>query len=241
MFQLPVIEGLLDRRILLNYHFDLEFLGKFLPPPFEARAHKGRGVGGICMIRFRALRPRGLPSIFGINSENAAHRIAVQWNDKGVRRDGVFIPRRDTASPFNYWAGGSIFPGIFDRASFKVEENGTRYKVEIAGNGKQPHVIFDGEETSSFASTSIFSSLDEASEFFSKGAVGYSASKDRSHFQGMELRLLEWQITPLAVNRAFVQLFEDSTSFPKGAVSFDSAMVMKGLKHEWHNIPTIPA
>ena len=31
MFQLPVIEGLLDRRILLNYHFDLEFLREFLP------------------------------------------------------------------------------------------------------------------------------------------------------------------------------------------------------------------
>lgn len=241
MFQLPVIEGLLDRRILLNYRFSLEFLRKYLPAPFEPRTHNGWGVGGICMIRFCALRPKGFPRILGIDSENAAHRIAVHWDDKGVRREGVFIPRRDTASAFNYWTGGRIFPGIFQRTTFKIKELGSQYKVEIAEHMKRPHVIFEGEETSSFPSTSIFSSLDEASEFFAKGAVGYSLSRDCSHFQGMELRFLDWQITPLTVSKSFVQLFEESLSFPKGAVHFDSALVMRKLRHEWHNIPIIPA
>lgn len=241
MIQLPVITGQLDRRILLNYRFDAESLRKFLPAPFEPRIHKDRGIGGICMIRFHDLRPRHVPGALGIDSENAAHRIAVTWPQRESRQEGVFIPQRDTASAFNHWAGGKIFPGIFQRSTFKVVETPGHYHVEIAYPGKDPHVAFDGEETADFSKSSIFASLEEASDFFAKGAVGYSPSRDRSHFQGMELRLLEWHISPLKINKAFVRLYEDGNTFPKGSVELDSAMVMRRLKHEWHNIPTIPA
>jgi len=241
MIQIPVIEGTLDRRILLNYHFDPEYLRKFLPKPFEPRVHNDHGVGGICMIRFHRLRPRHFPNVLGIDSENAAHRIAVQWSQEGTRHEGVFIPRRDTASAFNYWAGGRIFPGIFQKTTFKVEETAGYYHIEIADPGEKPHVIFDGEDTAEFSRSSVFSCLKEASDFFAKGAIGYSASRDRIHFQGMELRLLEWHISSLKINTAYVRLYEDGHTFPKGSVQIDSAMVMRRLKHEWHNIPTIPA
>ena len=241
MIQLPVIEGLLDRRILLNYHFDPAELRRFLPSPFEPRTFKGRGVGGICMIRFKDLRPRRFPRALSIDSENAAHRIAVEWTSDGTKHEGVYIPRRDTASEFNYLTGGRIFPGIFQKARFTVNESQGHYHVEISDNGNPPHVIFDGEDTTEYSPTSIFSNIDEASAFFAKGAVGYSAARDNSHFQGMELRLLEWQISPLKINKAFVKLFEDGKTFPNNTVILDSAMVMRKLKHEWHNIPTIKA
>jgi hypothetical protein len=241
MMQLPVIVGLLDRRILLNYRFDPVYLSGFLPGPFRPRLHKGYGVGGICMIRFRHLRPRYIPEMLGITSENAAHRIAVEWMQDGTNREGVFIPRRDTTSAFNSWAGGRIFPGIFQRTLFQVDESAGRYHVEIAHAGAKPHVIFDGLECDDFSVSSVFGSLDEASEFFAKGAIGYSVAKDNSHYQGMELRLLEWQIRPLKITHAYVQLYEDANHFPKGSVQIDSAMVMKRLRHEWHKIPTITA
>jgi hypothetical protein len=241
MIQLPIITGQLDRRILLNYRFSPEHLRRFVPAPFEPRLHKEHGIGGICMIRFQGLRPRGVPSAFGVDSENAAHRIAVTWQASGARKEGVFIPQRDTASSFNRWAGGRIFPGIFERSEFRVVETPGRYHVEISGAGSDPHVVFDGEDTESFSPSSIFSSLDEASAFFASGAVGYSPARDSSHFQGMELRLLEWHISPLKINTAFVRLYEDGKAFPKGSVQLDSAMVMRRLKHEWHRIPVIPA
>ncbi|MBA4293227.1 hypothetical protein C0431_09675 [bacterium] len=238
---LPVIVGQLDRRILLNYHFSPDLMSGFLPAPFEPRLHNGRGVGGICMIRFKQLRPRRFPGTLGINSENAAHRIAVQWRERGEHREGVFIPRRDTASAFNRWAGGRIFPGVFQIAQFAIDESQDHYHIEIADVGQPAHVIFDGNDTNDFSPHSIFTSLDEASDFFAKGAVGYSASRDGSHFQGMELRLLDWHISPLKINKAYVRLFEDGVTFPQGSVILDSAMVMRRLRHEWHNIRTIPS
>lgn len=193
------------------------------------------------MIRFRHLRPRHIPEALGIDSENAAHRIAVEWMHDGANREGVFIPRRDTASTFNHWAGGRIFPGLFQKTVFQVNEDAGHYHIEIARAGEEPHVVFDGEECNDFSTSSIFGSLDEASEFFAKGTVGYSLAKDNSHLQGMELRLLEWHISPLKINRAHVQLYEDLSNFPKGSVQIDSAMIMRNLKHEWHNIPTMKA
>lgn len=241
MFQLPVITGILDRRILLNYQLDPDYLKKFLPKPFTPRLYKGMGVGGICMIRFSSLRPRFAPAFLGIDSENAAHRIAVEWEVKGIKSEGVFIPKRSTASNFNYLAGGRIFPGVFQKSGFLVQEQQQNYKLEISEPECGTLVSFDGDLSDQLSPSSLFPSLEEASNFFAKGSVGYSLSRDKSHFQGMELRLLEWQIAPMKVNHASVRLYENNSIFPKGAAKLDSAMLMRNLKHEWHKIPEIPA
>ncbi len=242
IFQLPVITGILDRRILLNYALDADYLKTFLPTPFRPRLHNGNGVGGICMIRFSGLRPKFVPPIIGVDSENAAHRIAVEWEVKGQKFEGVYIPKRNTASRFNYFAGGRIFPGVFQMSDFKVHEGNDKYDVKIEASGTNaPMVDFKGEVSEQFSNGSIFSTLDEASEFFAKGAIGYSLSADHTHFQGMELRLLEWDLKPMRIDRAFINLFENSPAFPKGTAKLDSAMIMRNLRHEWHRIPEIAA
>ena len=76
--RIPVIKGVIDRRILANYRVDPEVLAKALPAPFRPQLHDGFGVAGICLIRLRDLRPSFVPLNFGIGSENAAHRIAVE-------------------------------------------------------------------------------------------------------------------------------------------------------------------
>jgi len=194
------------------------------------------------MIRFSSLRPKFAPSFLGINSENAAHRIAVEWEVAGKKHEGVFIPRRSTASQFNYLAGGRIFPGVFQKSLFQIKEEKQRYRLNIlTAYEKESLVSFEGEASIELSQNSIFPDLEQASDFFAKGSVGYSLSRDESHFQGMELRLLEWQISAMKVKSAFVKLYEAGESFPKGTAKFDSAMLMLNLNHEWHRIPEIPA
>jgi hypothetical protein len=36
-------------------------------------------MAGLCLLWFKNIRPRFLPAFLGITSENAAHRIAVEW------------------------------------------------------------------------------------------------------------------------------------------------------------------
>ncbi len=242
IFQLPVITGLLDRRILLNYSLDPDYLKRFLPSPFKPRLFNGVGVGGICMIRFSGLRPKFVPPFMGIDSENAAHRIAVEWEFNDKKFEGVYIPKRNTASQFNYITGGKIFPGIFQMSKFDVNEQSDNYQIKITPSGQnQPMVEFQGEASTKLSEKSIFPALKVASDFFAKGAIGYSLSADKSHFQGMELRMLQWDIQAMNIKQASVHLFENSSSFPVGTAKLDSAMLMKNLRHEWHRIPEIPA
>ncbi len=75
---IPTIAGTIDRRILVNYRVDPPYLQRLLPGPFRPRCIHGMGIAGICLIRLKQLRPRSLPTLLGLSSENAAHRIAVE-------------------------------------------------------------------------------------------------------------------------------------------------------------------
>ena len=146
---IPVLRGLIERRLLVNYRVDPEIAARLLPKPFRPKLIGGYAMAGICLIRLGKVRPRGLPSWVGIRSENAAHRIAVVWDEGGTEREGVFIPRRDTSSWLNQCAGGRLFPGEHSAASFDVEENGERFAVAMQSRDGETRVRVDGKRVRS--------------------------------------------------------------------------------------------
>src|SRR5438309_1681955 len=118
--RIPVVRGVIDRRILVNYHVDPAVLAPLLPAPFRPKVVHGVGMVGICLIRLKNLRPAFLPAWLGLSTENAAHRTAVEWDDHGTVQDGVYVRRRDTNSRFNALVGGRLFPGFHHHARFTV-------------------------------------------------------------------------------------------------------------------------
>src|SRR3954467_5183666 len=118
--RLPKIQGMIRRRILVNFRVDPQVIQRLLPDKFRPKIHAESAIAGICLIRLEQIRPRGWPAFLGVSSENAAHRIAVRW-DKD--QEGVFIPRRDTNSTLNYLAGGRLFPGEHNPADFSVSNS----------------------------------------------------------------------------------------------------------------------
>src|SRR5687768_9574793 len=112
MALMPTLEGVIRRRVLVNVRVDPEVMRRHLPTPFRPKLLAGEAVAGICLIRLEGVRPRFFPFPVGIASENAAHRVAVEWeDDDGRAREGVYIPRRDSDSRVNRLAGGRLFPG----------------------------------------------------------------------------------------------------------------------------------
>jgi len=231
--RIPVIRGLIDRRILVNFRVDPTVLEKILPAPFHPKLVNGAGMAGVCLIRLKHIRPRYLPSFIGISSENAAHRIAVEWEQDGQQREGVFIPRRDTSSRLNTLVGGKLFPGVHHHATFRVREKDDSYRLVLDSDDRQTHVLVEGRASAELPRNSIFSSVDDASEFFSKGSLGYSVTTQPGKFDGLELRSFNWKVFPLAVNKIESSFFENQTMFPPGSVQFDCALLMRGIDHEW--------
>lgn len=236
---LPVIRGLIERRILVNYRATPEVIARQLPAPFRPQLVSGWAMAGICLIRLREVRPAGIPGWLGIGSENAAHRIAVEWDAGGEVRSGVYVRRRDTDSWINSLAGGRVFPGIHSHATFSVEESPTDLSVAFRSDDGLTSADFRGRPTTAWPATSVFRNLEEASAFFEAGSLGYSATPDPAHHEGLELRCREWRAEPLAMDEVHSSLFDDATLFPRGSIEFDCALLMRNIEHEWHGLPPL--
>jgi hypothetical protein len=232
--KIPTVEGVIDRRILVNYQVDPGVLARLLPSPFEPKLVNGAGIAGVCLIRLKEIRPRFLPSWLGIKSENAAHRIAVQWQDGDDVREGVYIPRRDTSSRLNRMAGGRFFPGVHHQATFKVSEDENRFYVQLDSSDGATHLLVEARLASELPAASVFNSLAAASYYFEGGSLGYSATGKPGVYDGLELQTMDWEIKPLAVEQVRSTFFEDKSLFPDGSTQFDCALLMQGIRHRWH-------
>src|SRR5438552_7940192 len=173
--RLPTIQGVIRRRILVNFRVDPEVMQRQLPDRFRPKLQEGHAVAGICLIRLEHLRPKMLPEIIGLSSENAAHRVAVLWDDEqGVIHEGVFIPRRDTNSPVNLLLGGRVFPGEHHSASFEVHESESAVSLSMKSDDGEVAVEVAGRLADMLPQSSVFPSVPAASSFFESGSLGYS-------------------------------------------------------------------
>jgi hypothetical protein len=212
---------------------DPDIVQKILPSPFKPKLYKNKAIVGICLIRLKQIRPKGLPGMLGISSENGAHRIAVEWENGDKKYEGVFVRRRDTSSFLNTLAGGRIFPGKHHHAKFDVKEGSGRYQISFR-NSDGTTISFDGTSCKQLPSTSVFGSLKEASDFFERGSIGYSPNGEK--FEGLELRTSNWLVEPMEIRSVQSSFFEDDKVFPNGSVKFDNALLMTKIDHEWHSV-----
>lgn len=226
----PVIHGYIDRRILINYTLDPSVATALLPPPFRPLLHNGLAIVGICLIRLKSIKPKGFNSLLGISSENGAHRFAVEWDENGITKQGIYIPRRDTSSCINTLAGGRLFPGKHHKAKFSVNEQAGNYNVGFVSSDATTLTI-SASETGEFPTTSVFGSLDNVSAFFQNGHTGYTPAGNS--FDGVKLHTYSWKVSPLTVHSVRSSYFENETLFPKGSVVFDNALLMTNIEHEW--------
>src|SRR6266850_4649265 len=212
--RLPIIQGVIRRRILANFRVEPEVMQRQLPSRFSPKLYGGFAVAGICLIRLEHMRPRFVPESIGLNSENAAHRVAVLWDEGGVVREGVFISRRDTNSQLNHLLGGRIFPGEHHQASFSVAESGSEISISLESTDSTVAVQIEGTRAESLPPASIFSSLAEASAFFEAGSLGYSVTHDPNRLDGLNLKTKQWQVEPLTLRTINSSYFSDETKFP---------------------------
>src|SRR5262249_22080203 len=140
----------------------------------------------------------------------------------------------DTNSRINTLVGGRLFPGVHHHACFIAAERDQHLAIALTSDDQQVRVYVAGRPAAALPANSVLGSLAEASAFFERGALGYSATRRRTRFDGLELRSQGWRVNPFAVERVESSFFDDPSLFPAGSVTFDCALLMRNLRHEWH-------
>jgi hypothetical protein len=177
-----------------------------------------------------------VPFRIGLSSENAAHRVAVVRSDS---EDAVFIPRRDSNSWLNHMIGGRLFPGEHHRARFTVVDDGKHIHLKMMSVDRDVSVEVSGRPSPRLPPGSVFASVDQASRFFERGSLGYSATRDPRRFDGLVLETHGWSVEPLEVTDVSSSYFNNRKVFPSGSVQFDHALIMRDLQHQWRSVPDL--
>ena len=64
---------------------------------------------------------------------------------------------------------------------------------------------------------------------------GLAQGLPSNRFQGMALHCERWHMEPLEVKHVASSWFDDRSRFPAGTATFDCALLMREIKHEWHS------
>jgi hypothetical protein len=236
------MSSVIERRLLVNYRVDPAVAASLLPTPFRPQLVNGWAVAGICLIRLGRLRPSWVPGWAGMRTENAAHRVAVEWDAMGGRQSGVYVPRRDSNSVVTVLAGGRLFPGEHHRASFNVHETARNLHVAFASTDGTAHVSVEIRVAQQLQGSALFADLREASDFFRAGSAGFSATRDSGRLDGLELRADRWVVEPAEVISVCSSFFDDARLFPPGSAAIDCALLMREIPVTWNVIqPTCQA
>jgi hypothetical protein len=221
----------IERRLLVNYRIDPEFVARLLPRPFRPQLVSGLAVGGVCFIRLGGLGAGRLPRVPGLVTENAAHRFAVEWDGAKGTQVGVYVPRRDTNSWITAAGGGKVFPGSYQLARFEVDEPGGQVRINVTSRHGQVQFAVTAAPAAALNSE-LFDTLDDAVNFFRDGALGFSPSAHADCLDGVRLHSSSWAAQPM---RAQIRssLFDDTALFPPGTCSLDCALVMRNLPARW--------
>ncbi|HZX07263.1 DUF2071 domain-containing protein [Kribbella sp.] len=236
---LPGIRGQIERRLLVNYRVDAEVIARVLPHPFRPRLVGGAAVAGICLIRLGQMRPGHTPRWVGLRSENAAHRVAVEWDTPNSPQAGVYIPRRDSDSWVNVVLGGRVYPGEHHRARFRADETDEDVRVAHTSLDGSAWVDVSVHITDELGDSRLFAGLEEASAFFETGSVGYSATRRPNRFDGLGLKTSAWKVEPTSVTHAHSSFFDDARIFPGGTAELDDALIMRRVPVLWEPLASL--
>lgn len=233
----PRMASTIERRLLVNYRTDPEVTARLLPAPLRPRVVDGWAVAGICLIRLGAVRPARMPMPSGLRSENAAHRIAVEWDTADGIKHGVYIPRRDTGSLLTTWAGGRIFPGRHHRAHFDVHETTDNLQIKVNSHDAAVRIEVHARATTTLDGSRLFAGTAPASGFFRCGGAGYSTTPDPARLDGVDLQTDDWQVTPVELTSVRSSFFDDPSRFPPGSAIPDCGLLMRDVSATWIPLP----
>ncbi|HEX5221680.1 MAG TPA: hypothetical protein VFZ59_19100 [Verrucomicrobiae bacterium] len=120
-----------------------------------------------------------------------------------------------------------------------MNETADEFRLQMQSRDDDTFVRVHARRARQHPANSVFESLDAASDFFARGAVGYSATTNPNCCDGLELTTASWRVAPLDVIAVNSSFFNNDKIFPPGTIEFDCALLMRNIAHEWRTLPAM--
>jgi uncharacterized protein YqjF (DUF2071 family) len=237
---LRVFEGVVARRLVVNFRVDPEVAAGLVPAPLEPARLGGAAVAGMSLIRLEQIRPRGLAPIVGLAIENMAHWVAVTAPVEDGRVSAFFVLRRDTESRLVATLGGPLFSAAHHLAQFDVDEDERHLRAKVRTDNGAADVEVEVDWGAAFRGTPCFPSLGAAERFFREFERGFTASETGGLLAAVRLRPSPVRLEPVRLVAARCRYFEDPKRFPEGSVTLDGALGMRSIPYEWVAVKEVP-
>lgn len=223
---------MIERRVLLNYRLEPELARNLLPEGLRPQIVRGSAVAGTCFIRLAQVRPTGTPPALGWRIDNAAHRIAVEWDGPAAVERGVFLPEQFSGSRAAFLArktlAGRLLPTPDTYATFDNRE--TEDKFMLAIRSAEQFARVDAVRSHNWCSR-LFETHQASSEFFKASSIGWSITAQG--LRGVRLQSARWSTSPLRVRDLESTFFN---ALPAGAAAFDHALLMQRIPAVWQPV-----
>jgi hypothetical protein len=228
----PPLRGRCPRRALFTWRIDPVAARRVVPAPLRPKILHGAAIGAVDWIRLERLRPRLIPGPLGLSMEMCTHLIPAEWDDNGVRRDVLYVLRRDVQVSGLGRAAGLLLPGHPNPASIKAIDEDTQVQVSAASKDGVCQLELGGVLAGQWQNSPLFSSGKHLMHVLGNQAGGFLAFDENGDGALIELEAHPELAEPLDVLQHHSSLF-DGGILPKGAAQPDAAVVLRNLVCLW--------
>ncbi len=115
--RVPTMQGVIERRLLINYRLDRDVAATMIPAPFQPQLVNGWAVDGICLIRLGQLRPAVCQHAWA----SRVRTLLIALPSSGTMRPdcgrACTSRTRHSGAVVNVAVGDRLFPGRHERTS----------------------------------------------------------------------------------------------------------------------------
>lgn len=228
----PPLRGRCPRRALFTWRIDPVAARRVVPAPLRPKMLHGSAIGAVDWMRLERLRPRILPGPLGLSMEMCTHLIPAEWDDEGVRRDVLYVLRRDVQVSGLGRAAGLLLPGHPHPARIHAIDEDVKVQVSAQSKDGQCTLELGGTLSGEWNNRSLFSGGKHLMHVLGNQAGGFLAFDENGHGALIELEAHPELAEPLDTQQHTSSLF-DGGLVPKGAAQPDAAVVLRNLVCLW--------
>ena len=228
----PPLRGRCPRRALFTWKLDPVVARRRVPAPLKPKLLRGSAFGAVDCLRLEQFRPRMMPPQMGLSMEMCTHVIAVHWMEGEVRRDGLYVLRRDVQVRGLGRAAGLLLPGHPNPARIQVQDEAEGLHLALKSQDGTCELDLAARLSPQWMPSELFEDAEHLLRLLGNRSGGFLACDEAGHGSLVQLDAQPERAEPLLVQRASSTLFGGGL-FPEGSAQADAAVLLRELVCVW--------